>query len=515
MIPHNEIIDPWSTEFVDALVRRFNPELSQLLRERDMRRDHRHSRLRAVLEQPPVGRRDSDWRCAPPPPDLVDRRVEITGPASDFRMAVKALNSGAQGYMVDGEDSLAPTWEGVLRTQSTLTGISRRTLGVLKDTGDVPIRPDAATLHYRPRGLHLVEKHWQVDGRAAPAALVDVGLFLFHNARELVARGSGPYVYLAKLESEWEARFWDRVFDWCEEWLGLPRNTVRTTILVETLPGLLRLEDIVWAQQHRLTGLNVGRWDWIFSAIKTLNNHADYVLPNRGAITMDTPPLAEYARWVVNVAHRRGCHAIGGMAAQVPSRKDPDAAAGAHAAVRRDKAREVALGHDGTWVAHPDLVSTALAAWEEKLGDGPNQLWVVPGASQLDVKAVTSPPSGPRTAEGVREAVRTVLRYTSAWLDGNGCVALDGKMEDAATAEICRALLWQWVARGADLDDGTRVTVDRVDAVVRGETEALVAEGWTPRPEAVDLLVRHVINSQLPDYLTTDAYEVLTTPKVL
>lgn len=510
MIPHNHIIDPWSTQFVDDLVRRFRDEVKLLLRERGMRRAHPLGPVRAHLDMPGHHEmRDPTWRVRAVPADLLDRRVEITGPAVDPRMAAKALNSGAQGYMVDGEDSLSPTWEGVLRTQSTLTGIVRRSLHTAPGCEDLTLVDRPAVLHFRPRGLHLTEKHWLVDGAPAPAALVDAGLFLFHNAVELLARRGAPYLYLAKLETEWEARLWHRVLEWCEDRLGLPDGRIRVTVLVETLPGLIRADSIVWALRDRLTALNVGRWDWIFSAVKCHARDPRWILPNRAAVGMDTGALSEYARWVVHAAHARGAHAIGGMAAQVPNRRDPVATLEAAAAVRRDKVREFALGHDGTWVAHPDLVPTALAAWRDTVGAAHNQLSALPGASHLDTTRVVTPPPGPRTREGLREAVRAVLRYASAWLSGNGCVALDGRMEDAATAEICRALLWQWVARGAELDDGTRVTVDLFDAVVRGETEALVAAGWTPRQDAVDFLTRGVISPNLSEFMVADMYEVL------
>lgn len=511
MIPHNHIVDPTSTQFVEDLIRRFRPERTGLLHERELRRRAVGGALR-IHKLMPVPHRlhDLTWRVADVPADLMDRRVEITGPAVDPRMAAKALNSGAQGYMVDGEDSLSPTWDNVLRTQSTLTGIVRRSLCQAPGCSDIKLVEDPAVLHYRPRGLHLAEKHWTVDSWFAPACLVDVGLFIFHNARELLARGTAPYIYLAKLETEWEARFWGCVFEWCEAELGLPPGCIRVTVLVETLPALVRTEAIVWALRDRLTALNVGRWDWIFSSIKLHRYDAQWLLPNRGAVGMDAAPLHEYARWVVRAAHARGAHAIGGMAAQVPSRRDPAAAIEAHGAVRRDKMREFNLGHDGTWVAHPDLVATALTAWHDAVGsDVTNQLCVLPGRDVLDLGIAAAAPVGARTWDGLREAVRSTLRYATAWLDGNGCVAMDGRMEDAATAEICRALLWQWVSAGALLEGGVCVTADLFNAVVRGETEALVAEGCAPRQEAIDFVVKGVLAEQLSEFMVEDMYEVL------
>jgi len=314
-------------------------------------------------------------------------------------------------------------------------------------------------------------------------------------------RGSGAYLYLPKLETEAEARFWHLVAGWMEDRLGLPRWTVRFTVLVETLPALLRLEPIVWVLRQRLTGLNVGRWDYIFSCIKTLR-HEGYVLPDRRELTMSQPQLAEYARWVVNVAHRRGCHAIGGMAANVPNRRDPVATADAFEAVRLDKEREVGLGHDGTWVAHPDLVSVARAAFDGGLAGRVEQLDVVPGPATLDVALATSPVWGEVTWDGVREAARSALVYLDAWLGGNGCVAMAGKMEDAATVEISRALLWSWIRGG-------QVSREDAETVVRGEEAALVAAGTEPRRETVSLLLSAILALDPPEFITLPAYDVL------
>ncbi len=509
MIPHNSIIDPRSTGFVDSLVREFRGEVDRLLRDREaMRRDPRG--IQAYVEMPdPAAMRDPLWKIAAIPTDLIDRRVEITGPAVDPKMAINALNSGASGYMVDGEDSMTPTWENVLRTQSTLTGIVRRSLRV--ESGGIvhTMNPKTAVLHYRPRGLHLREAHWVVDDREAPGCLVDVGLFVWWNAAEMLKRGTAPYLYLPKMETEHEARFWARVLDWIEVTLNIPENSIRVTVLIETVPGLIRAENIVWSLRTRLTGLNVGRWDYVLSLIKSMRDDASYVLPDRSQITMDSIGLAEYARWVVRVAHRRGAHAIGGMAAQVPSRKDPGAAARAIDAVRRDKAREVAAGHDGTWVAHPDLVPVAMSTFDVELKGRCEQRWNLPVGERLDLGAVLTPMVGMRTVDGVRDAVRTTLVYMDAWLGGNGCVGMDGKMEDAATAEISRALLWQWVARVAELDDGTRVTVDLVDAVIRGEAAARSAAGTEPRAVAIDILVRSIFLREPPENIITEAYDAL------
>lgn len=512
MLSKTNLIDPWSTKFIDDLVREFRADWAGLLKTREeLRRDPRgHMAAVAAVPTPEVVR-EGTWRVGNIPGDLLDRKVEITGPAVEPKMAVNALRSGASCYMVDGEDSLCCTWDNVLRTHSTVTGIVRGTVASMSGLGDLPV--EVPTLHYRPRGLHLRESKWLVDGEEAPAALVDLGLFLWWNARELILRRKTPSLYLAKLEGEWEARWWDRVLRWVEKELKLPVNAVRVTVLVETLPGLLRLEEMVWALRERLVGLNVGRWDYIFSMLKVMSRSVegvDWVLPDRGLLTMGSRGLAEYARWVVNVAHRRGAYAIGGMAAQVPSRKDPEAAAVAVAAVREDKLREVVLGHDGTWVAHPDLVGVAMSVWKGVLRSRVNQMGVVPGERELDLGELLVVPEGGVTEAGVRDAVRVALAYWSAWLGGNGCVGMGGKMEDAATAEIAVGLLWHWVDQRV-LVGGVPLTVAVLDGVMRGESEALIASGFAPRmSEACELVMRAVMSPDVTEFVLSEAYKLVS-----
>lgn len=513
MIAADSLLDVGSRAFVDDMVRHFRGDLAMLREAREALRGDSRGHFAAVLNLPVVSVvQESDWRVPPPHRRLLDRRVEITGPAVDPRMALKALRSGASGYMVDGEDSLCPTWDNVCRTQSTLTGITRGTLA--QTLGEVPLTGHVPTLHYRPRGLHLDEVHWCVDDEPAPASLVDVGLFLWWNAVQLIGRDEPVALYLPKLETEAEACWWDRVLLWAEGRLSLAVGVVRVTVLVETLPALLRLEHIVWALRGRLTGLNVGRWDYIFSVVKVLTRSEEgehLILPDRGELTMGVPSLAEYARWVVYMAHRRGAHAIGGMSAAVPSRRDPIAAEAAFVATRRDKEREWALGHDGTWVAHPDLVPVVMASWEACLGGREEQLGYLPGGAQLELSVIVAQPGGRLTDAGVREAARTALRYWAVWLEGNGCVALDGRMEDAATAEISGVLLWHWMHRGAITVEGTRITADWVSWVLRGETEALAASGGTTRyGEAADLLYRAVIAATPTEFVLSEAYHRIT-----
>ncbi len=486
-------IDPWSYGFVHDLDAALGSELADLLADRRRRSMSRF--VPSTLDQSDPAL-EPTWRCSPPPNDLVDRRVEITGPAVDYKMVAKAMASGAQGYMIDSEDSLSPTWTNVLATQRNIFRL------VHAPRGAHP-RP---TIHYRPRGLHLQEAHF-----GTPAALFDFGMFAYWNARDLVERGSGPYLYLPKLEHEHEANWWCRAMDWVEDRLELPKNTFRCTVLVETLPALLRIEAIVYALKTRLTGLNVGRWDYAFSCIKTLGGcHEQYTVPDASAISMTTPQMLEYARWVVHVAHARGCHAIGGMAAQVPNRKDPNINGLAMAAVAIDKKREVELGHDGTWVAHPDLIPVALAAFDSVLQGRVEQKTVMPtGPTSLDTTVICSSIDGAVTKHGISAAARAALLYLDAWLDGRGCVALDGKMEDAATCEVSRCLLWLWARGHGRLDDGEWINGDIVIWVVRGEAAALGAGGIALRHEGVELLIDSITSPSMPDFITIPAYNIL------
>lgn len=509
MIPYTGIVDPWSAGFVDELVREFRGDHEALLKCREERKsDYRG--LRAYIDMPsPQSMKNHVWTVVPPPTELITRRVEITGPAVDPKMAINALNSGADGYMVDGEDSMSPTWENVLRTQSTLTGISRKSLRVKVGGVEKKMAKKTAVLHYRPRGLHMFEYHWIVDGKPAPASIVDAGLFMWWNARELVSRGSAPYLYLPKFESEFDARFWDRLLCKMEKKLGLREFSTRVTVLIETLPGLIRAENIVWALKDRITGLNVGRWDYMLSLIRSMHDNSEYVLPDRSKIGMGAAALNEYARYVVGVAHRRGCHAIGGMAADVPNRKDVEGTARAMAAVRVDKEREVEMGHDGTWVAHPDLVPLAMEIFSKTTEGRFKKRWNVSESNSLDLFAVTGVIDGDVTFEGVRSAVRTSLVYLDSWLRGNGCVAIEGKMEDAATAEISRGLLWQWVHRDVKLADGRCIDSNFIDCMVRGEAAALAAAGNEPLQEAMGLLMQSIMSFRPVDYILTPAYDIL------
>ena len=500
-------------DFVAALHREFDERRRSLL---DARRA-RDARIAAgerydfLAETARV--RAAEWRVAPAPPDLDDRRVEITGPV-DRKMLINALNSGARVFMADFEDATSPTWENVVEGQANVADAVRRTLRFTSSEGkEYALAERVATLVVRPRGWHLEEKHVEIDGRAVSASLFDFGLHLFHNARELLERGSGPYFYLPKLESHLEARLWNDVFVAAQEALGVPRGTIRATVLVETLPAAFEMDEILHELREHAAGLNAGRWDYIFSAIKKLRHREDALLPDRAQVTMAVPFMRAYTELLVRTCHRRGAHAIGGMAAFIPSRRDPEVNARALEKVREDKRRESGAGFDGTWVAHPDLVPVAREIFDGVLGGRPHQKHVLredvsTTAAQLgDVRV----PGGTITREGVAANIDVALRYLDAWLRGSGAVAIHNLMEDTATAEISRAQLWQWVRREAPLAGGGAVT----RALYREEREralgALRREAPAGGPagrldEAAALLDSLVLDDDFADFLTIPGY---------
>lgn len=456
----------------------------------------------------------ASWKVLPPAHDLVDRRVEITGPP-DRRMVIHALNSGAQVYMADFEDAHAPTWRGTLEGQANLIEAVRETISVEDAEGGVLrlTRPHA-TLMIRPRGWHMVERHFLVEGVPISASLFDFGVYFVHNARELVRRGSGPYFYLPKIEHWREAALWSEVFDFAEEWAGLPRGTVRATALIETLPAIFEAEEILYALRAHSAGLNCGRWDYIFSFIKQFRDDPTAIFPDRSTLTMNVPFLDAYARHLIHVCHRRGAHAMGGMAAEIPIKGDPRANAEAFERVGADKEREVRLGHDGTWVAHPGLVPLALEIFTRGM-PGPNQLNRPVEPKEVTPTDLLRVPQGPITEEGLQRDVRVALRYIEAWLGGVGCVPIDHRMEDAATVEIARSQLWQWVRHAAPLRDGGRVTAELVRETIRTEArhrqEEGVAEG-PPRARldaATELLDDLVTSTAFREFFTLRAYELL------
>ncbi|MET7673782.1 malate synthase A [Streptomyces seoulensis] len=499
---HDEILTPEALDFVGRLAAEFGPRRAELLKER--RRQALRLASGSPLDFPMVTsavRADPGWRVAPPAPGLTDRRVEITGPP-ERRMAVNALNSGARVWMADFEDATAPTWENVIGGQLTLLDVLERRIDFTSPEGkEYRLGDRLATVLVRPRGWHLDEEHLEFDGRPVPAALVDFGLYFFHCARRQIDAGSGPYFYLPKLENRYEARLWNDIFVRAQELLGIPRGTVRATVLIETITAAFEMEEILYELREHSAGLNAGRWDYLFSLIKTFGHRTDFLLPDRAKVTMTAPFLRAYTELLVRTCHRRGAHAIGGMAAQVPA-KEPAANEAAFAKVRLDKEREAEDGFDGSWVAHPALVPVCREVFDGVLGERPHQLdrtrddVAVTATDLLSVRRI----SGPPTPEGVRTNISVTLRYYAAWLRGQGAVALDGLMEDAATAEIARVQIWQWL-RHRVIDRET------VTGLLDEEAARLGAEHpWAPVDEIRALFERTAMQAELPLFFTPDAY---------
>jgi malate synthase len=514
----DEILTPQALEFVAGLHREFNPTRERLL----ARRRERQAELDAgalpdfLADTRDV--REGDWRVAPIPADLGDRRVEITGP-TDRKMVINALNSGARMFMADFEDANSPTWTNMVEGHVNLIDAIERTIELETPDKTYRLNDEVATLLVRPRGWHLFEKHVLVDGKPISASLFDFGLYFFHNARRLLDKGTGPYFYLPKLESHLEARLWNEVFEHAQEALGIPRGTIKATVLIETILAAFEMEEILYELRDHSAGLNAGRWDYMFSIIKKFRRRPEFVLPDRNAVTMTAPFMRAYTELLVKTCHRRGAHAMGGMAAFVPSRKDPERNEQALAKVREDKRREAGDGFDGTWVAHPDAVPTAMEEFDQVLGERPNQLdrqreeVEVAAVDLLNVEATP----GDMTEEGLRNDVNVGIQYISAWLRGKGAAGIYGLMEDAATSEICRSQVWQWVHHGVELTDGRRVTPDLVRWAETEELERIRQEigndEWfyeQGRPDLSRGLFETVaLSEEFVEFLTLPAYEHL------
>jgi malate synthase len=458
--------------------------------------------------------REGDWKVAPAPRDLTNRKVEITGPV-DRKMIVNALNSGANAFMADFEDATSPTWENLIRGQLNLFDAIRRQIDFddAQSGKRYALAEKTATLLVRPRGLHLPEKHVLLDGRPIPGCLVDFGLYFFHNARALAQAGSGPYFYLPKLESHLEARLWNDVLTFAERAVDLPTGTAKATVLIETLPAAFEMDEILHELGAHAAGLNCGRWDYIFSFIKTLRADPTRIIPDRGEVGMTQPMMRAYTQLVIKTCHRRGAHAMGGMAAQIPIKTDSAKNEAALAKVRADKLREVGDGHDGTWVAHPGLVAIAKDIFDAQIS-GPNQLHVLRSEFTTNAAQLLQAPTGPRTEAGLRHSVRVGVQYLEAWLRGQGCVPLYDLMEDAATAEISRTQVWQWLKHRADVD-GSTLTTPRFRSVLADELNHLRTELGDARmsggrfAEARDLFDQLATSPELAPFLTLAAYDLL------
>ncbi|TLY75918.1 MAG: malate synthase A [Gammaproteobacteria bacterium] len=512
-----EVLTPLALQLLASLHRRFNPRRLELLAAREHRQAELDAGALPAFLPGTADVRAAEWRVSPVPADLQDRRVEITGPV-DRKMIINALNAPVRAFMADFEDSCSPTWENVIHGQVNLSDAIRRTISFSdRATGKVyRLGERTATLIVRPRGWHLPEKHVRINGEPVSAALFDFALFIANNHEALARRGSGPYFYLPKMESHLEARLWNDVFLAAQDALGLARGTIKATVLIETILAAFEMDEILHELREHSAGLNCGRWDYIFSFIKKFRNRAEFLLPDRATVTMERHFLKSYVDLLIKTCHRRGVHAMGGMAAQIPIRDDPAANEAAMARVRADKLREAHAGHDGTWIAHPGLAQIAREAFDSVMR-GPNQLQVLRSEVNVAPSDLLRVPHGEITEGGLRGCIRVGVQYIEAWLRGSGCVPLYNLMEDAATAEICRAQLWQWLRHGARTSDGRPVTVERFDRLLTEELDRIHEEVGAARlasgvfPTAARLFEQMTKQETFDEFLTLPAYELLSS----
>lgn len=512
---YSKILSPEALSFIASLAERFTARRGALLEARAARQKAIDNG--ATLDfLPETGSiREGDWKVAPIPADLQDRRVEITGPV-ERKMIINALNSGAKVFMADFEDSLTPTWEGVMDGQVNLYDATRRTLSFTSSEGkNYTLNDKTAVLIVRPRGWHLDEKHMRYANAPIPGALVDFGLYFFHNAKELLARGTGPYFYLPKLESYKEAELWRDIFNFAEDATGLKRGSIKATVLIETILATFEMDEILYTLKDYCVGLNCGRWDYIFSFIKKFNARGDVVLPERAQVTMTTHFLRTYSLLLIKTCHRRGAFAMGGMSAFIPVKNDEAANEKAFAAVRADKEREAGDGHDGTWVAHPGLVPVAMEVFNNHLAGKQNQLDRLRDDVTVSAEDLVTVPGGTITEAGLRGNISVSLQYLASWMAGNGCVPINNLMEDAATAEIARSQLWQWVHHDAGkLDDGRKVTLELFRSLLAEEKDKISARDGTGfdtlRYNKASLLLDNLVASrEFTEFLTLPGYTMI------
>ncbi|MBX3065607.1 MAG: malate synthase A [Anaerolineae bacterium] len=512
---YGEILTPEALALVVKLERTFGARRRELLQRRLERQQEIDAGKLPDFLSETKNIRESEWKVAPLPADLLDRRVEITGPV-ERKMVINALNSGAKVFMADFEDSNAPTWENNLQGHLNLRDAVRRTITYDSPEGKhYQLKDQTAVLLVRPRGWHLPEKHVIVDGQPMSGSFFDFGLYFYHNVRELLARGSGPYFYLPKMESHLEARLWNDVFNLAQDELNIPRGTIKATVLIETILATFELDEILWELRDHSAGLNCGRWDYIFSYIKKFRNHPEFTLPDRAQVTMTVPMMRNYSLLVIKTCHRRGVHAMGGMAAQIPIKNNPQANEEALAKVQADKEREASDGHDGTWVAHPGLVPIALEAFN-RLMPTPNQIHRLREDVHVTARDLLTAPAGTITEKGLRMNISVGVQYLEAWLGGNGCVPLYNLMEDAATAEISRTQVWQWIKNGAALSDGRQITPQLFQQFLNEEMDNIRSEVGADRfdggnyQRAGQLFAEMSTSPQFVDFLTLPAYEYLS-----
>jgi malate synthase len=507
------ILTPAALDFIDALVTKFEAERTLLLARRTARQLRLNQGELPDFLADTAHVRETNWRVAPIPADLTDRRVEITGPV-ERKMVINALNSGAKVFMADFEDSNAPSWRNVIEGQQNMMGAVRRSLAFSTPEGKAYALNDTiATLIVRPRGWHLDEAHVCYQGKAISGALFDFGLYLFHNAAEALQRGSGAYFYLPKLESHLEARLWNRVMDFSESYLALPHGSTKCTILIETILAAFEMDEILFELREHIVGLNCGRWDYIFSFIRAFQNDASRVLPERAQVTMAGGFLRAYSQALIQTCHRRGAFAMGGMAAQIPIKNNDEANLAALNRVRADKEREAGDGHDGTWVAHPALVPIAAEIFDRHMPQA-NQLGTLRSEVSVQAHDLLAAPGGSITEPGLRNNINVALQYLAAWLGGSGCVPIHNLMEDAATAEISRAQLWHWHKHQAKLDDGRVITRSLIETLLLSERTAVDATNVLKLPgsdldQAQSMLSTLVFGTEFPNFLTLAAYQAL------
>ncbi|MGA7684158.1 MAG: malate synthase A [Terriglobales bacterium] len=506
-----EILNSEAHAFLSKLAARFEPRRQELLERRQVIQQKLDGDWRPDFLPKTADVRERKWRVAPIPKDLEDRRVEITGPV-ERKMIINALNSGANVFMADFEDSNSPTWSNNIEGQQNLRDAVRGTIEYTSPEGKrYQLGAKTATLVVRPRGWHLDEKHFRIDGQPISASLFDFGLYFFHNARALMEKGTGPYFYLPKMESHLEARLWNDVFLFAQDELGIPRGTIRATVLIETILAAFEMDEILYELREHSSGLNCGRWDYIFSFIKKFRAHPEFVLPDRSLVTMQCHFLASYVELLIQTCHRRGIHAMGGMAAQIPIRNDAAANDEALEKVRKDKLREVQAGHDGTWVAHPGLVPIAKEIFDKYMPEA-NQIAKARVDRPVFAKDLLEVPKGEITEKGLRWNIDVGFQYVWSWLRGNGCVPIYNLMEDAATAEISRAQVWQWVRHGARMSDGKVVTAELVKQIVRdraAELQAKDAGGDGRLQQAAQILDGMMTGKEFPEFLTLRSYDLL------
>lgn len=512
---YERILTAEAIEFVADLERRFGARRRELLEARaERQKKFDAGELPGFLAET-KSVREGDWTVAPIPQDLLDRRVEITGPVDSRKMVINALNSGAQSYMTDFEDAAAPSWDNMIGGQLNMMAYWAGEIGYTDEASgkSYQVSDKPATLIVRPRGWHLEEAHVEVDGQRMSGGLFDFGLYFFHNAKAAIARGTGPYLYLPKMESHLEARLWNDVFVHAQTTLGVPNGTIKVTVLIETLPAAFEMDEILYELKDHIAGLNCGRWDYIFSYIKRLGKNPAYILPDRAQVVMGKAFLNAYSLLLIKTCHQRGAFAMGGMAAQIPVKGDEAANEAAFAKVRADKEREATNGHDGTWVAHPDLVAVAMDVFGKLTG--PNQLERKRQDVNIGQKELLEPHTGERTEDGMRECCRVGVQYIEAWLGGRGAVPLYNLMEDAATAEISRTQIWQWLYHGVDLADGRTVTPVLFREILDDEMgrlrEALGDERWASGhfDQAITLFEELATAETCPEFLTLPAYDLL------